>query len=73
MIMVSNTGTVVGKVNTTDKDQIGTDHVKIRYTLLTGLGMFVIHPETGVISTTNNTLDREVSTASASVIPVKFI
>lgn len=73
MIVVSNTGTVVGKVNTTDKDQIGTDHVKIRYTLLTGTDMFAIHAETGVISTTNNTLDREVSTASASVKPVNFI
>lgn len=54
-------GTVVGKVNTTDKDQIGTDHVKIRYTLLTGTAIFVIHPETGVITTKTNTLDRELT------------
>lgn len=64
-------GTVVGKVNTTDKDQIGTDHVKIRYTLLTGLGMFVIHPETGVISTTNNTLDRELKDNHLVVVQIQ--
>ncbi|XP_063318589.1 desmocollin 2-like protein [Pelmatolapia mariae] len=54
-------GTAVGKVNTMDRDQNGTDHVKIRYTLLTGTAMFAIHPETGVISTTINTLDRELT------------
>lgn len=68
-----NTGTVVGVVSATDRDQIGTDHVKIKYTLVSGSDMFTIHPETGVITTTTNTLDREVSTASASLIPVNFM
>ncbi|XP_026017311.1 desmocollin-2-like isoform X2 [Astatotilapia calliptera] len=53
-------GTVVGVVSATDRDQIGTDHVKIKYTLVSGSDMFTIHPETGVITTTTNTLDREL-------------
>ncbi|XP_039863478.1 desmocollin-2-like isoform X5 [Simochromis diagramma] len=53
-------GTVVGVVSATDRDQIGTDHVKIEYTLVSGSDMFTIHPETGVITTTTNTLDREL-------------
>ncbi|XP_035771224.1 desmocollin-1-like [Neolamprologus brichardi] len=52
-------GTVVGVVSATDRDEIGTDHVKIKYTLVSGSNMFTIHPETGVITTTTNTLDRE--------------
>ncbi|XP_065326101.1 desmocollin 2-like protein [Pelmatolapia mariae] len=53
-------GTVVGVVSATDRDQGGTDHVKIKYTLVSGSDMFTIHPETGVITTTTNTLDREL-------------
>ncbi|XP_005462190.1 desmocollin-3-like [Oreochromis niloticus] len=53
-------GTVVGVVSATDRDEIGTDHVKIKYTLVSGSDMFSIHPETGVITTTTNTLDREL-------------
>jgi len=51
----------VGKVNATDRDDPKTTHVKIRFTLLDGLEHFAIHPETGVITTVTNTLDREVS------------
>lgn len=61
MIMFYNTGTVVGKVNATDRDEPGSQHVKIRYSLLTGSDLFAIHPATGVITTATNTLDREVS------------
>uniref|UniRef100_A0A3P8QQZ5 Cadherin domain-containing protein n=1 Tax=Astatotilapia calliptera TaxID=8154 RepID=A0A3P8QQZ5_ASTCA len=64
-------GTVVGKVNTTDKDQIGTDHVKIRYTLLTGTDMFAIHAETGVITTKTNTLDRELKDNHLVVVQIQ--
>ncbi|CAI5660272.1 unnamed protein product [Oreochromis niloticus] len=53
-------GTVVGVVSATDRDQDGTDHVKIKYTLVSGSDMFTVHPETGVITTTTNTLDREL-------------
>lgn len=55
------TGTVVGKVDATDRDQERTLHVKIKYSLLTGLDLFAINSETGVITTVTNTLDREVS------------
>lgn len=51
----------MGKLNATDRDQPGSLHVKIKYTLLDGLGLFSIHPETGVISTTTSNLDREAS------------
>lgn len=54
-------GTTVGKLNTTDRDQPGTDHVKIRYTLLDGLDLFAIQPNTGVITTVTDSLDREVN------------
>lgn len=48
-------------VNATDLDMPGSQHSKIRYSLLSGQDLFSIHPQTGVISTTTNTLDREVS------------
>lgn len=62
VIVLDTTGTVVGKLNATDRDQEGTDHVDIRYSLLTGLDLFAIDSQTGVITTVTNTLDREVST-----------
>lgn len=60
--MISNsTGTVVGKVIASDRDKSGTDHVKLRYTLLDSLDLFNIDSKTGIITTATNTLDREVS------------
>lgn len=50
----------MGKLNATDRDQPDTLHVKIRYTLLDGLDRFSIHPNTGVITTVTEDLDREV-------------
>ncbi|XP_010774155.1 desmocollin 2-like protein [Notothenia coriiceps] len=52
-------GTIVGKVNAEDIDEVGSLHVKIKYTLENGFNRFAIHPVTGVITTTTNTLDRE--------------
>lgn len=69
MIMFYSTGTVVGKVNATDRDKEGTTHVKIKYTLLSGLNLFAINPKTGIITTVTNTLDREVSSA---IIVLKY-
>lgn len=63
--MVNTTGTVVGKLSAADRDQEGTLHVKIKYELLSDVGLFGIEPETGVITTLTNTLDREVSTHSS--------
>uniref|UniRef100_A0A4W5MCK8 Cadherin domain-containing protein n=1 Tax=Hucho hucho TaxID=62062 RepID=A0A4W5MCK8_9TELE len=57
----SKAGTMVGMVNATDIDERGTDHTKIRYSLLSGTNLFYINPETGVISTKTDTLDREVN------------
>nr|XP_040027754.1 LOW QUALITY PROTEIN: desmocollin 2 like [Gasterosteus aculeatus aculeatus] len=64
-------GTVVGKVNATDKDQAGTLHVKIRYSLKTGLDLFAIDPGTGVITTATNTLDREVKDKHLVVVEIR--
>ncbi|KAM7400568.1 hypothetical protein PAMA_004989 [Pampus argenteus] len=65
------TGTVVGKVEATDRDQEGTQHVKIRYSLLSELALFSIHPQTGVISTITNTLDREVKDTHMVIVQIR--
>lgn len=49
-------------MSATDRDQAGTLHTKIKYSLLTGTDLFAIDPKTGVISTVTETLDREVRT-----------
>ncbi|XP_072219320.1 desmocollin 2-like protein [Leuresthes tenuis] len=64
-------GTIVGKVNATDRDDPKTTHVKIRFTLLDGLERFAIHPETGVITTVTNTLDREVKEKHMVTVMIK--
>ncbi|KAJ8267896.1 hypothetical protein COCON_G00130680 [Conger conger] len=53
-------GTTVGTVSATDIDEPNTLHTKIRYTLLSGNNLFVINPDTGLITTKTATLDREV-------------
>lgn len=50
----------MGQVNATDKDDPKTDHVKIKYSLLSETDKFAVDPKTGVITTVTNTLDREV-------------
>ncbi|XP_044076580.1 desmocollin 2 like [Siniperca chuatsi] len=67
----SNAGTMVGTVNATDRDLKGSLHVKIRYTLLTGLDLFTINPNTGVITTATNTLDREVKDKHMVTVQIK--
>lgn len=64
MILFYTTGAIVGKVNADDRDEVGSLHVKIKYTLEDGFSRFAIHPATGVITTTTNTLDREVHTST---------
>ncbi|KAJ0011585.1 hypothetical protein NQD34_012560 [Periophthalmus magnuspinnatus] len=64
----SNIGTVCGKVNATDRDQPGTDHVAIRYSLLSGTNLFSINAETGVISTVSSALDREANKHLVTVV-----
>ncbi|XP_068594148.1 desmocollin 2-like protein [Cebidichthys violaceus] len=67
----SAAGTVVGRVNATDRDQAKTLHVKIRYSLKTGLDLFAINPDTGIISTATNTLDREVKDKHVVVVEIR--
>ncbi|XP_028987488.1 desmocollin 2-like protein [Betta splendens] len=62
---------VVGQVSATDKDKPGTLHSKIRYSLLTGTNLFAIHPETGVITTTTNSLDRETLNLHNVVVEIR--
>lgn len=70
--MISSTGTVVGKVNATDRDKQNTDHVRIKYELLSGNDLFTINPLTGVITTVSKNLDREVSPAVTALI-VRYV
>ncbi|XP_019734708.1 desmocollin 2-like protein [Hippocampus comes] len=67
----SKAGTIMGTVNATDRDQKGTDHVKIRYSLLTELDRFAINPTTGVITTATNTLDREAQEMYNVIVQIK--
>ncbi|AWP04020.1 putative desmocollin-1-like [Scophthalmus maximus] len=64
-------GSVVGKVNATDRDQEKTLHVKIKYSLKTGLDLFAIDSETGVITTVTNTLDREVKDKHVVMVEIR--
>ncbi|CAJ1072356.1 desmocollin 2 like [Xyrichtys novacula] len=63
--------TFVGLVNATDRDEVGSLHVKIKYSLLTGLDLFKIHPVTGVITTKTNTLDREAKEKHMVTVQIK--
>ncbi|KAG7488411.1 hypothetical protein MATL_G00034310 [Megalops atlanticus] len=66
-----NTGTLIGKINATDRDDPETDHTKIKYTLLTGGDMFLIHSATGVITTKTAALDREVQDKHLVTVQIK--
>ncbi|KAG5286764.1 hypothetical protein AALO_G00018500 [Alosa alosa] len=59
-VLEQSAGVVVGHVNATDRDETGTEHTKIKYTLLDGNDLFSIDAQTGVIKTRTATLDREV-------------
>ncbi|XP_077415151.1 desmocollin 2-like protein isoform X2 [Vanacampus margaritifer] len=67
----SKAGTIMGKVNATDRDQQGTDHVKIRYSLLSELDKFAINPTTGVFTTATSTLDREIKEKYNVILQIK--
>ncbi|XP_061588341.1 desmocollin 2-like protein [Cololabis saira] len=66
-----DTGTVVGKVNTTDKDKADTEHVKINYQLLSNKDLFAINAQTGVITTVSKSLDREVKDTYMVLVQIK--
>lgn len=67
----SSPGTVVGKVNATDRDLEGSKHVAIRYSLLTGADLFSIDPLTGVIKTKSTALDRETKDKHLVTVQIK--
>ncbi|CAL8307291.1 unnamed protein product [Lota lota] len=62
----SKPDTEVGVVTATDRDEKGTPHTQIKFSLLTGMQLFNIHPQSGKITTKSGTLDREVQ----ATIPV---
>ncbi|XP_056620747.1 desmocollin 2-like protein [Triplophysa dalaica] len=55
----SNAGTIIGRVNATDRDLAKTSHTFIKYTLLNATDMFSIDGFTGVLTVKSNNLDRE--------------
>lgn len=67
----SSSGTVFGEVMATDRDQERTDHVAIRYSLLTGADLFSINSLTGVISTRSAALDRETKDKHFVTVQIK--
>ncbi|CAL8255988.1 unnamed protein product [Merluccius merluccius] len=67
----SSPGQEVGVVTATDRDQQGTLHTMIKFTLLTGNQLFNIHPKTGMITTKSGTLDREVQTTIPVVVEIR--
>ncbi|KAK5617769.1 hypothetical protein CRENBAI_000379 [Crenichthys baileyi] len=62
---------VVGKVNATDRDDPNTDHVKIKFMLKDGLEYFALNPDTGVITTVSNKLDRETKDTHRVTVEIR--
>ncbi|XP_069813772.1 desmocollin-2 isoform X2 [Dendropsophus ebraccatus] len=71
----SKAGTVVGRVNATDRDQLGTRHTLLRYYLAQQIPpsppMFNVHPEFGIVTTSSNRLDRETQDHYTLIILVR--
>ncbi|XP_068093406.1 desmocollin-2-like isoform X2 [Hyperolius riggenbachi] len=71
----SKAGTVVGRVNATDRDEPKSLHTILRYYLVRQIPpspvMFTINPEYGIITTTSNMIDREVLDHYTLIIEVR--
>ncbi|KAL1022679.1 hypothetical protein UPYG_G00030920 [Umbra pygmaea] len=65
------TGTLIGQVLATDKDQEQTLHSKIRYKLLTGDQFFNIEPLSGLIRAKTTNLDRETQDLHHFLVEIK--
>ncbi|XP_072297664.1 desmocollin 2-like protein [Eucyclogobius newberryi] len=63
--------TVVGQVNSTDRDDPKSAHVRVRYSLLTGTDLFSIDPVSGVITTVSTALDRETKDKHMVTVQLK--
>ncbi|KAF6739240.1 Desmocollin-3 [Oryzias melastigma] len=70
-VLEQTAGAIVGKVNATDKDKQETDHVRIKYSLKSELNLFTINPDSGVITTLTNTLDREVKDKYTVIVELR--
>ncbi|OCT76754.1 desmocollin-2 [Xenopus laevis] len=68
-------GVIVGRVKANDKDEPKTLHSILRYSIISQTPpspvMFALHPETGIITTTSNRLDRELSDSYVLLIDVR--
>ncbi|XP_056451934.1 desmocollin 2-like protein [Gadus chalcogrammus] len=67
----SKPGKVVGRVQSTDKDQANTLHTKISYSLLTGGDLFSINAESGFIIVKSDQLDRETLEKHLVTVQIK--
>ncbi|XP_075682428.1 desmocollin-2-like [Rhinoderma darwinii] len=71
----SKVGSVVGRVNATDRDQPGTAHTLLRYYLIQQIPpspiMFNIDPKYGIVTTYSNKLDREIQDQYTLLIEVR--
>lgn len=63
--------TEIGLVTATDRDQNGTLHTKIKFSLLSGIELFSIHPERGMIKSRTSNLDREVQVVHKVVVEIR--
>ncbi|KAJ1191445.1 hypothetical protein NDU88_000761 [Pleurodeles waltl] len=61
----SKAGTIVGRVNATDRDEPGTIHTLIRYSIISQFPvqprLFAINAETGIVTVTSQNTDRELN------------
>ncbi|KAM9307723.1 desmocollin-3-like [Gastrophryne carolinensis] len=59
----SKSGTIVGRVNATDRDEPNSLHTRLKYYLIRQIPpspvMFAVQPEYGIVTTTSNLLDKE--------------
>ncbi|XP_062308283.1 desmocollin 2-like protein isoform X2 [Osmerus eperlanus] len=63
--------TEIGLVTATDLDAKDTLHVKIKYSLLSGIELFSIHPESGMLIAKTGNLDREVQVVQKVVVEIR--
>ncbi|NP_001089205.1 desmocollin 3 S homeolog precursor [Xenopus laevis] len=68
-------GVIIGRVKALDKDEPNTLHTTLRYSIISQTPpspvMFALHPETGIITTTSNRLDRETIESYVLIIGVR--
>ncbi|XP_066575692.1 desmocollin 2-like protein isoform X2 [Amia ocellicauda] len=63
--------TIVGTINATDRDEVGTPHTAIRYKLLSGDDLFAINHLNGRLITKSTALDREVKDTHTVLMEIR--